>query len=184
MNFANRLSRPTRALKYVAMAASVAVAVPAAALAHVGPGVRGRSGGHGGQPLHPIYLNRAYSPTERAADLVSRMTLAEKAAQMNSSRPPAIPRLGVAAWGWWNESNHGVNALTVTPTGKPLPLDQHHVVPVGPIHGQHAGTRPRLPRGRHDRRRGPRGRAGQHREPRLLRADGEPVARPAVGPQR
>ena len=32
---------------------------------------------------------------------------------MDSSRPPAIPRLGVAAWGWWNEANHGVNALTL-----------------------------------------------------------------------
>ena len=65
----------------------------------------------------PIYLNPAYSPTERAVNLVSRMSLAEKAAQMDSSRPPAIARLGVAAWGWWNESNHGVNALTATPSG-------------------------------------------------------------------
>src|SRR5947209_10730760 len=63
----------------------------------------------------PIYLNRAYAPTERAADLVSRMTLAEKAQQMISSKPPAIPRLGVASWGWWNESNHGVNALQYNP---------------------------------------------------------------------
>ena len=65
----------------------------------------------------PIYLNPAYSPAERAADLVSRMTTAEKAAQMDSSQAPAIPRLGVAAWGWWNEANHGVNASTLTPTG-------------------------------------------------------------------
>src|SRR4051794_12958357 len=65
----------------------------------------------------PIYLDRAYSPTERATDLVSRMTLAEKAQQMISSRAPAIPRLGVAEWGWWNESNHGVNALQLNPSG-------------------------------------------------------------------
>ncbi|MGE5136267.1 MAG: glycoside hydrolase family 3 C-terminal domain-containing protein [Gemmatimonadota bacterium] len=45
------------------------------------------------------------------------MTTAEKAAQMDSSQAPAIPRLGVAAWGWWNESNHGVNASTLTPSG-------------------------------------------------------------------
>ena len=70
----------------------------------------------------PIYLNHAYSPVERATDLVSRMTLAEKAAQMDSSRAPAIPRLGVAAWGWWNESNHGVNALTLTPSGNATTL--------------------------------------------------------------
>ncbi|HEX2903967.1 MAG TPA: glycoside hydrolase family 3 C-terminal domain-containing protein [Jatrophihabitans sp.] len=74
------------------------------------------------QPGEPIYLNHHYSPVERATDLVSRMTLAEKAAQMDSSRAPAIPRLGVAAWGWWNESNHGVNALTLTPSGNATTL--------------------------------------------------------------
>ncbi|NHC16261.1 hypothetical protein G9H71_20970, partial [Motilibacter sp. E257] len=56
----------------------------------------------------PIYLDRHYSPQERAADLVSRMTLAEKASQMNSSVSPAIPRLGIAQYGWWNEALHGV----------------------------------------------------------------------------
>ncbi|NHC46265.1 glycoside hydrolase family 3 C-terminal domain-containing protein [Motilibacter aurantiacus] len=56
----------------------------------------------------PIYLDTAYSPQERAADLVSRMTLAEKASQMNSSVSPAIPRLGIAQYGWWNEALHGV----------------------------------------------------------------------------
>lgn len=57
---------------------------------------------------NPIYLNRSYSPTERAADLVSRLTLAEKASEMNSSQAAAIPRLGIAAYGWWNEAAHGV----------------------------------------------------------------------------
>jgi beta-glucosidase len=70
----------------------------------------------------PAYLNPAYPPAERAADLVSRMTTAEKAAQMDSTQAPAIPRLGVAAWGWWNESNHGVNASTINPTGNASPL--------------------------------------------------------------
>jgi beta-glucosidase len=70
----------------------------------------------------PIYLNRSYTPAERAADLVSRMSLAEKAQEMNSSQAPAIPRLGIAAWGWWNESNHGVNASTITPTGNATTL--------------------------------------------------------------
>ncbi|MHA3703991.1 glycoside hydrolase family 3 C-terminal domain-containing protein [Jatrophihabitans sp. YIM 134969] len=73
-------------------------------------------------PATPIYLNRAYSPVERATDLVARMTLGEKAQQMNSSRAPAIPRLGVATWGWWNESNHGVNASTLTPSGNATTL--------------------------------------------------------------
>jgi beta-glucosidase len=70
----------------------------------------------------PIYLNPAYSPAERAADLVSRMTTAEKAEEMDSSQAPAIPSLGIAAWGWWNESNHGVNASTITPTGNATTL--------------------------------------------------------------
>src|SRR3954466_5187332 len=70
----------------------------------------------------PIYLDRSYSPLERATDLVSRMTLAEKAMQMISSRAPAIPRLGIAEWGWWNESNHGVNALQLEPSGNATTL--------------------------------------------------------------
>jgi beta-glucosidase len=56
----------------------------------------------------PIYLDRSYSAEERAADLVSRMTLQEKALEMNSSQSAAIPRLGIAAYGWWNEAAHGV----------------------------------------------------------------------------
>jgi beta-glucosidase len=55
-----------------------------------------------------IYLNSMYSPEERAADLVSRMTLEEKALQLNSSQAPAIPHLGLNAYGWWNEAAHGV----------------------------------------------------------------------------
>ncbi|MEO3923368.1 glycoside hydrolase family 3 C-terminal domain-containing protein [Micromonosporaceae bacterium B7E4] len=55
-----------------------------------------------------IYLDRSYSPQERAVDLVSRMTLAEKAAQLVSSQSAALPRLGIEAYGWWNEAGHGV----------------------------------------------------------------------------
>jgi beta-glucosidase len=60
------------------------------------------------QAATPVYLDPHYLPAERAADLVSRLTLAQKAQQMNSSSAPAIPELGVAAWGWWNEAAHGV----------------------------------------------------------------------------
>ncbi len=42
-----------------------------------------------------------------AHDLVSRMTLEEKASQLRYDSP-AIPRLGVPAYNWWNESLHGV----------------------------------------------------------------------------
>jgi beta-glucosidase len=47
------------------------------------------------------------SPEERAADLVSRMTLGEKISQMQNAAP-AIPRLGIPAYDWWNEALHGV----------------------------------------------------------------------------
>jgi beta-glucosidase len=47
------------------------------------------------------------SPEARARDLVSRMTLEEKVGQMMNSAP-AIPRLGIPAYDWWNEALHGV----------------------------------------------------------------------------
>ncbi len=44
---------------------------------------------------------------ERVRDLVSQMTLEEKTAQMRYDAP-AIPRLGVPQYNWWNECLHGV----------------------------------------------------------------------------
>jgi beta-glucosidase len=44
---------------------------------------------------------------KRVDDLVSRMTLQEKADQLLYTAP-AIPRLGVPAYNWWNEALHGV----------------------------------------------------------------------------
>lgn len=44
---------------------------------------------------------------KRAEELVSRMTLAEKIAQMKYDAP-AIERLHVTAYNWWNECLHGV----------------------------------------------------------------------------
>ena len=57
------------------------------------------------------------TPKERARDLVSQMTLAEKCAQMKFDAP-AIERLGVPEYNWWNEALHGVaraGAATVFP---------------------------------------------------------------------
>ena len=48
----------------------------------------------------------------RAADLVSRLTLQEKALQL-SHNAPAIPRLNIRAWNWWNEASHGVTPAVV-----------------------------------------------------------------------
>lgn len=44
---------------------------------------------------------------EKARELVSRMTVEEKASQLRYDAP-AIPRLGVPEYNWWNESIHGV----------------------------------------------------------------------------
>jgi len=55
----------------------------------------------------PIYLNTAYSFKERAADLVSRMTLEEKQSQLGNTMPP-IPRLGINKYDVWGEALHGV----------------------------------------------------------------------------
>jgi beta-glucosidase len=43
----------------------------------------------------------------RVQDLISRMTLEEKATQLGHTAP-AIPRLGVPEYNWWNEGLHGV----------------------------------------------------------------------------
>ena len=44
---------------------------------------------------------------ERARELVKQMTLEEKVAQMQN-QSPAIERLGIKAYNWWNEALHGV----------------------------------------------------------------------------
>ncbi|MCL6458079.1 MAG: glycoside hydrolase family 3 C-terminal domain-containing protein [Gorillibacterium sp.] len=55
----------------------------------------------------PVYLDESLSFEERAKDLVSRMTLEEKVSQMLFNAP-AIPRLGIPSYNWWNEALHGV----------------------------------------------------------------------------
>lgn len=56
----------------------------------------------------PAGLGNASLPTEqRVDDLVKRMTLDEKISQMMDGAP-AIPRLGIPAYNWWNEGLHGV----------------------------------------------------------------------------
>jgi beta-glucosidase len=55
----------------------------------------------------PLYLDPSQPVEARVNDLVSRMTLEEKASQLvNQAR--AIPRLQVPAYDWWNEALHGV----------------------------------------------------------------------------
>jgi beta-glucosidase len=65
----------------------------------------------------PAYLDPDLSFEARAADLVSRLTVEEKVSQLVNNAP-AIPRLGIPAYEWWNECLHGVaraGAATVFP---------------------------------------------------------------------
>src|SRR5579863_2069569 len=53
------------------------------------------------------FLNPDLPVDQRVDDLVSRMTLEEKIGQMMNAAP-AIPRLGIPEYNWWNECLHGV----------------------------------------------------------------------------
>src|ERR1017187_1288203 len=69
----------------------------------------------------PAYLNPSLPAEQRAADLVQKMTLEEKATQLvNQAR--AIPRLGVPAYDWWSESLHGVAVNGTTEFPEPVGL--------------------------------------------------------------
>src|SRR3954469_22057064 len=79
-----------KALAVAALLASVTLAGPAPA-----------------QDNRQPWRDTSRSVEQRAAALVSQMTLEEKAAQLGNFAP-AIPRLGVPEYGWWNEGLHGV----------------------------------------------------------------------------
>ncbi len=53
------------------------------------------------------FKNPGLSIEERVNDLVGRMTVDEKISQMMNGAP-AIDRLGIPAYNWWNECLHGV----------------------------------------------------------------------------
>jgi beta-glucosidase len=54
-----------------------------------------------------LYRDPSAPVDKRLDDLVGRMTLEEKAAQMQDTAP-AIPRLGLPEYDYWNEALHGV----------------------------------------------------------------------------
>jgi beta-glucosidase len=69
----------------------------------------------------PAYLDPSLPAEQRAADLVHRLTLEEKATQLvNQAR--AIPRLNVPAYDWWSESLHGVLRDGTTEFPEPIGL--------------------------------------------------------------
>ncbi|CAG0937713.1 beta-glucosidase [Thermoflexales bacterium] len=70
-------------------------------------------------PQQLVYLDSTRSFEERVNDLVGRMTVEEKASQMGSVAP-AIERLGIPQYNWWNEGLHGLaraGLATVFPQG-------------------------------------------------------------------
>ena len=74
------------------------------------------------------YMNPNLSAEERAADLVHRMTLEEKASQLvNQAR--AIPRLNIPSYDWWSEALHGVISDGVTEFPEPIGLAATFDVP-------------------------------------------------------
>ncbi|MEZ5070406.1 MAG: glycoside hydrolase family 3 C-terminal domain-containing protein [Bacteroidales bacterium] len=60
-----------------------------------------------GNGANPPYEDTALSFEERAADLVSRMTLEEKVSQLTYTAA-AVERFGIPEYNWWNEGLHGV----------------------------------------------------------------------------
>src|SRR5437660_7638089 len=59
------------------------------------------------EPARAAYLDPSLPLEQRVTDVVSRMTLEEKVSQMQDVAP-AVPRLSIPAYNWWNEGLHGV----------------------------------------------------------------------------
>jgi beta-glucosidase len=70
---------------------------------------------------HMPFMNPQLAPEERATDLVHRMTLAEKASEMQNNSA-AVPRLNIPAYQWWSEALHGVINEGVTEYPEPVGL--------------------------------------------------------------
>lgn len=68
----------------------------------------------------PIYLDPSQPIAKRVNDLISRLTLAEKASLM-STTAPAIPRLKIPVMNGWNQSLHGI-VWTQPTTMFPVPI--------------------------------------------------------------
>lgn len=60
-----------------------------------------------GQSVEHLFQDPAKSINDRVEDLINKMTIEEKVAQL-MFEAPAIERLGVPKYSWWNECLHGV----------------------------------------------------------------------------
>jgi beta-glucosidase len=77
----------------------------------------------------PLYLDPKAPVDRRVDDLVSRMTLDEKASQL-VHKAAAIPRLQVPAYNWWTEALHGVLTSPTTVFPEPIGLAASFDVPL------------------------------------------------------
>lgn len=68
----------------------------------------------------PIFTDVSRSASERAEDIVKHMTLEEKVSLMMYNSP-AVERLGIKTYNWWNEALHGV-ARNGNATVYPMPI--------------------------------------------------------------
>ena len=132
----------------------------------------------------PIYLDPHYLPAERAADLVSRLTLAQKASADEQQFGPGHPATGRGRLGLVERGRPRRRPAADQHERQPADPDQHHVLPGRPVARQHVEPGPGARGGRPDLRRGPRRGPEQHPGPGLLLADRQPRAGPALGPQR
>src|SRR5512146_375540 len=85
------------------------------------PAIPVRAFGQTDSSVKPAYLDPSLPVEKRVDDLVSRMTLEEKASQL-VHRASAIPRLQVPAYNWWSEALHGVITDGVTIFPEPIGL--------------------------------------------------------------
>jgi beta-glucosidase-like glycosyl hydrolase len=78
----------------------------------------------------PIYLNTSYSFEERAADLVSRLTVEEKESLLGNNMAP-VPRLGIRSYNVWSEALHGVLSFANPAVGLAGPTSFPNSVAIG-----------------------------------------------------
>jgi beta-glucosidase len=109
-----------------------------AALVATGAFAAGSTSSDSAAGPRPLYLDLAQPQEARIHDLVSRLTLEEKASMMRNTTP-GVPRLGIPKYDWWNEALHGVaraGEATVFPQAiglaamwdEPLHHDIAHVI--------------------------------------------------------
>ncbi|WP_102712883.1 glycoside hydrolase family 3 C-terminal domain-containing protein [Paenibacillus castaneae] len=83
----------------------------------------------------PIYMDSEhYSFEERAADMISKMSITQKASQMNGSASPSITLSDgkvIPSYGWWNEALHGVSRYQLNASGNATTINNATSYPIG-----------------------------------------------------